>query len=80
MHAVLYMYTCRAVGAGPAGAAAAGPKFSTPTEKNDARRALQVNVTPIILDKPPYKHLLSNIVEYRRRDRVARHCRAVSRD
>ena len=36
-----------AVAAGPAGAAAAGPKFCALTEKNGTRHALQARVTPI---------------------------------
>ena len=80
MHVVLYMYTCRAVGAGPAGAAAAGPKFGTPAEKNGSWRGLQMSVTPIIRFKPPYKQPHSTIVKYHRHDRVALHCQTLLRD
>ena len=42
LKALLYDY--RAVGAGPAGAAAAGPKFSAPTQKMAAADSLSTNL------------------------------------
>ena len=69
----LFIFT-RAVGAGPAGAAAAGPKFGTPTKKNDARRAQQARSRLLI------RTINSRRTVERRYGRVALHCRAVSTD